>query len=1021
VPDNPDKDQCWERQWELFHEALEREPEARAEYLALACPDDPRLWQDVLELIAAHTSGAWLDKPAVADVLTLAAEDAADSPAPFSAGELIAGRFEIVRLLGTGGMGAVYQARDRELKADVAIKTLRSEVARDQTALDRLRREIALARRVTHPNACRLFDLFRHESPEHGEIAFLTMELLDGETLAARLKREGAVPPATALPILRQVAAALGAAHRVGIVHRDLKCSNVMLVPDGGATRAVVTDFGLATLAWPEPGETAQLTQAGQLLGTPAYMAPEQLEGSDVSPATDVYALGLIAYEMVTGELPFSADTPLPAAIRRISHAIPAPSTRRQGLDARWDRAILACLERQPSDRFQVPEAMVAMLDGSSTTLASLSLPRARRRLAAFATGVLLVAALVAVPAWWWMGRSPAAALPFEERDWVLVSAFENRTGEPVFDGALEYALERELHNSRFLNVVPRERVADALGLMQQPPSARLTPEVAREVALRDGAIRALVRGRLDRIGSRYVLGIELVEPDADRVVASLGEEGANESDLLGAIRRVSDRLRASLGEEPRRIRGDAAALVKVTTPSLRALQLYTQADQAIAYGGSDAAAEELLRQAIREDAQFASAYIHLAFALDNQGRAEEALPFARRAFDLSDAVTEREQLFIRGGYYSMSGETQKAIASYEALIRLHPDHFWALNNLGAVLRQTNAARSIEHSLQAAALRPHSFNVNRAVAMRVATTTGGLGLARLPLERARHAITEEIRRQQPFEASWVELAPFHLAWVEGDLAGARAHLQSMRALAEKEKPPHAWNLLYAAAFCHVALGELQEARALFAQVRGFDGAMMALLLAGAPEGAREFESQRLIRPARTLVEPARIMLLAAMGRLDAAEEGLRLLEGEFRPHDPHHPAVVSLVRGQVASLRGRHGEAVSAIQGALQQVPPLAVGSIPYFLAVDALADSLDRSGRPDEALRALERAALLRSRSYFKGSGLWMRTQARLARMHLDAGRPEVARKLASELQALLARADSDHPLLAEVAELQR
>lgn len=285
--------------------------------------------------------------------------------AAFAAGDVLAGRYRVLRFLAEGGMGEVYEVEDLELGGRLAAKTVRTDVARQPEALERFRREIQLARRVTHPNVCRIFDLAHHPSPTPGApgTVFLTMQLLVGETLSARIARGGAMTPEQALPIVRQIAAAVGAAHDVGVVHRDLKPANVLLEPGkDGAERAVVTDFGLARTETGD-GDGATMTAAGFFLGTPAYIAPEQLVGGATSPATDLYALGIVMFEMLTGRVPFQGDTALATAVKRLQEAPPSPRELSKGVDARWEGAILRCLEREPQDRFASAAELVRALE----------------------------------------------------------------------------------------------------------------------------------------------------------------------------------------------------------------------------------------------------------------------------------------------------------------------------------------------------------------------------------------------------------------------------------------------------------------------------------------------------------------------------------------------------------------------------------------------------------------------------------------------------------------------------------
>ncbi len=304
-------------------------------------------------------------------------------------GDVLLERFRVRRLLARGGMGEVYEVQDGALGARVALKTLRASVLGHPAALAQFRREVLLARRVTHPNVCRLFEFFISTGDGPSPLVFLTMELLEGPTLAEHLVREGKAGD-EALPLVRQMVAALQAAHREGVVHRDFKSSNVMLVrASDGSRRVVVTDFGLACGV--RPDEAALWPSHHGMVGSPLYMAPEQVTGACVSPATDVYALGVVLYEMVTGTLPFVGASVEESAHKRLKQAAEAPSRRRPGLSARWDAAILRCLELDPARRFSHVEDVLGVLGQGPVVRPHW---RSRRRRAALAAGLAVALAL---------------------------------------------------------------------------------------------------------------------------------------------------------------------------------------------------------------------------------------------------------------------------------------------------------------------------------------------------------------------------------------------------------------------------------------------------------------------------------------------------------------------------------------------------------------------------------------------------------------------------------------------------
>lgn len=323
----------------LFAAALERPPEEREDFARELCAGNLSLVDDLLELIRHY-------------------QDSDPDPEPdftrgrFEAGDVIAGRFQIVRFVAEGGMGEVYEARDAELGERVALKTIRPEIANLPRALARFKREIQLARRVTHPNVCRVHDLFTARTDDGLQTAFLSMEYLEGESLAERIRRDGPLPDAQAREIAFQLCDALDAAQRAGVVHRDFKSANVMLT-DGGR-RAVVTDFGLAREAEPSPtGEG--ITRTGAVVGTTTYMSPEQLEGAEVGSATDVYALGIVLFEMLAGHLPFRASTPGAAAVER-AHSRPSVRKSAPAAAPVWERVVDRCLAYRIPDRPSVAD-----------------------------------------------------------------------------------------------------------------------------------------------------------------------------------------------------------------------------------------------------------------------------------------------------------------------------------------------------------------------------------------------------------------------------------------------------------------------------------------------------------------------------------------------------------------------------------------------------------------------------------------------------------------------------------------
>ncbi|HET6983764.1 MAG TPA: protein kinase [Myxococcaceae bacterium] len=387
----------------------------------------------------------------------------ADRQAWLQAGDTVAGRFVIIRFVARGGMGEVYEADDTALRTRVALKTLRPEFAADTGSLERFRREVLLARSVAHPNVCRVFEL--HSTVAHGgPLTFLTMEYLEGDSLAAFLTRTGPLDPGEALPLVRQMAAALDAAHAHGVVHRDFKPSNVVLVPQRrpGAglneLRVVVTDFGIARAlsSSREAFATTGGTGTEGFLGTPDYVAPEQVsQEAEIGPSTDLYSFGVVLYQMMTGELPFHADTPMGAILRRLKERPKPPERVRRGLDRRWSDAILHCLELDPQKR---PASAAQVLDELARE-PQRSRPRRRILLLWIASGLtaLVLAGLVVRHAY--SGKVIGGAPPRRTMA-VLSLATQVPPGEGWRGPALSRLLAAEFEETKGLRVLPWWRVA---------------------------------------------------------------------------------------------------------------------------------------------------------------------------------------------------------------------------------------------------------------------------------------------------------------------------------------------------------------------------------------------------------------------------------------------------------------------------------------------------------------------------------------------------------------------------------
>jgi tetratricopeptide (TPR) repeat protein/TolB-like protein/tRNA A-37 threonylcarbamoyl transferase component Bud32 len=650
---------------------------------------------------AGSSSGAGAGSAPASSSSSTSAPGQASCP-NFGIGELIAGRYKILRLIGEGGMGEVYEAEDLLLRERVALKTIRQASARDEKVVERFKREIQLARKVTHPNVCRIFDVGLHRPPAGKvDIAFLTMELLVGETLAARIQRAGRMSTSEALPLVQQMAHALGAAHRAGVVHRDFKSANVILVPehDGDGLRAVVTDFGLACARAPQGTEASSLTGDGGVIGSPAYMAPEQVEGAPVTAATDVYALGVVLFEMTTGRLPFLADTPLATAVMRLREAAPSARKLAPELDERWDQAISRCLAREPGARFASPGELLGALGiDAGRSVPTAPVPRVgpasrpRRWSAAAVAGAVVVAAIVAMAAFRSShgrrvrGRAEArtessavaAGQSVTGRRSVAVLGFKNLTGRAEaasMSGALGEMISAELTATGSIRAVSGEAVARAKRELALADEDSFAPDTLQRIRHELDVDYVLVGSYMalpKESGGKIRFDMKLQDTRTGEIVATFSETGT-EADLLDMVARTGSHLRDRLG-----LRAPSAVETQEIRAALPAkpevAKLYAEGVAQLRVDACSAARGPL-EQAVAADPGYALAHSALAEALNCLGLHDRALAEAKLAVDQAVGSPNVQKQAL-GLYYRMAHEPEKALETYVELFRQFPDDF---------------------------------------------------------------------------------------------------------------------------------------------------------------------------------------------------------------------------------------------------------------------------------------------------------------------------------------------------------
>jgi tetratricopeptide (TPR) repeat protein len=594
-------------------------------------------------------------------------------------------RFRIAERVGAGAMGVVYRARDTLLKRDVALKLVLPEYANDPGTRSRFLRECQAAAAINHPGIATIYEA---GETDDGQL-YLASELVDGETLKARVAR-GALPPDEVLDLAIQLAEALAAAHGSGAIHRDIKPGNLMLTPDG---RLKVLDFGLARLSAlvrpeDEDDETLTQTREGMVVGTPAYMSPEQAAGEEVDARTDIFASGCVIYEMLCGRSPFKSSS-VPDTLRRVLVEDPpalesSVSGAPAGLDAVIDRALAKDRERRYQSAREMADELRA-LRTSEFVQVTLARARGRRRVvgAVLATVGVVAATLIALQLLVW--NRPGLA--FENRDRVLIADVDNQTGDDAFDLALRTALEADLQQSPYATVVQRSQIRETLQLMRADSFARIDEELGRDLC-RFADIRALLLPRILSAGEAYELHAILVDPvtgdHVDRIrVAARGREEV----LLESIDRLTRQVRKRLGESSGSIRSSDVPVAKATTSSWDALRYLSFANQKWSEGQYLEAAS-MLELAIREDPHFAAAKGTLGLLLiqflDGPQRGRELL---QEALADGEGLPQREYLMLRAvNRQFVDGDLEGALDEYELICELYPDNMAATNNRGRIL-----------------------------------------------------------------------------------------------------------------------------------------------------------------------------------------------------------------------------------------------------------------------------------------------------------------------------------------------
>jgi eukaryotic-like serine/threonine-protein kinase len=584
-----------------------------------------------------------------------AAAEPPSSDLSWAPGDLLANRFRIIRFISKGGMGEVYEAEDLELRERVAIKTILPSIAANPAAIEQFKREIQLARRVTHPNVCRIFDLVYDPRPS-GPVAFLTMELLNGVTLAAYLEKSGSISLDETIGLARQIAEGLDAAHRVGVIHRDFKPGNVILVDadEKGQRRAVVTDFGLAFSA------RAAESDAGRHGGTPTYMAPEQIRGETVSAAADIYAFGVTLYELTTGHWPYTAKTLEELRRKKLSQAPVPPSKYAPDLPVRVERVIFRCLAKSPEERFAHATDAVAALE-----------PHRSRWQLLVAAAVILVA-MGSIAGYEWRRLHRMAAEPT-----VAVVGFRNDTGNTKDDWLateLSESLTTDLGGSRGIHAVSTDEIASVKTELSAGQTQTLEHEDLSSVRQALGA-DYLVLGRYAVLLQGSSLDLNILLQDSRGETAGEIHESGSAGEYRKLIADAASQIRDKLGSA-RLSDSELSELQNLYPADAEASQLYFQGlDKLRSFDAPTGLS--LLKKAADRDPDNVSIHWGLSDAWAQLKHDPEAAQEAQKAATLAEnaGLPQEYVVLAQARAAEMNKQWDAGVDDYKSLFRLFPQH----------------------------------------------------------------------------------------------------------------------------------------------------------------------------------------------------------------------------------------------------------------------------------------------------------------------------------------------------------
>ncbi len=606
-------------------------------------------------------------------------------------GSTFAGRYQIIEELGKGGMGRVYKVLDKEVNAKVALKLIKPEIASDKKTIERFRNELKVARDIAHKNVCRMYHLGKEEGAY-----YITMEYVSGEDLKSFIRRSGIISVGKAISISNQVCEGLLEAHRLGVVHRDLKPQNIMIDNEGNAR---IMDFGIARSL-----RAKGITGAGVMIGTPEYMSPEQVDGKEADQRADIYSLGVILYEMVTGRVPFEGDTPFSIGVKQKSEVPKPPQEINEQIPEDLNQVILKCMEKEKENRYQsvgdLQSELMNLEKGIPTTerIVPERKPLTSREITVqfslkklfFPALVIIAIVIIGLILWQVFPSKKTVPLDPSAKPSLAILYFENNTGDENLDNwcdALPALLITDLQQSKYLHILGGDRIYGILSKLNLIDAEKYSTSDLRKVAS-EGKVSHILTGNFITAGDKFIINVSLIEASTAETIDSIKEEGVGGEGITHSVDRITKKVKSALNLSADQIASDMDKLVgEITTSSAEAYRLYIEATRYF-YRGEYSNAVELFKKAIDIDPEFSTAYRSMANAYSNQGMQTERRKYLKKAMEFSYKVSEREALRTQGDFYRLSEKTfDKAIVAYEKLLELYPDYSVGYISFGNLFR----------------------------------------------------------------------------------------------------------------------------------------------------------------------------------------------------------------------------------------------------------------------------------------------------------------------------------------------